>query len=49
MAVEDDENVTTLGVFENADDAHEAHAGAEEDLAELTVVRFEERSFPADV
>jgi hypothetical protein len=48
VAVDDDENVTTLGSFEEPADAHEALAAAEEDLAELTVARFEELYFPAD-
>jgi hypothetical protein len=49
VAVEDDENVTTLGVFDEVADAHEALAAAQDDLAELTVALFEERYFPADV
>jgi len=48
VAVDDEENVTTLGVFDGPDDAHEALAGAELDLEELTVAQFEERYFPAD-
>jgi hypothetical protein len=48
VAVDDDENVTTLGAFESVTDAHEAIAAAQEDLAELTVAQFEERYFPAE-
>lgn len=47
--VDDDENVTVIGVFVDPADAHEALATAEEDLAELTRSAFEERYFPADV
>jgi hypothetical protein len=46
--VDDDENVTTLGTFDDPADAHEALAAAEEDLAQFTVAQFEERYFPAD-
>jgi hypothetical protein len=49
VAVDDDENVTTLGIFDDPDDAHDALASAEGDLAGLTVAQFEERYFPADV
>jgi hypothetical protein len=49
VAVDDDENVTTLGAFGTSDDAHEALAGAEEDLAALTAAQFQERYFPADL
>jgi hypothetical protein len=48
VAVDDDENVTTLGTFDDPADAHEALAAAEEDLAQFTVAQFEERYFPAD-
>lgn len=48
VAVADDEDVTTLGVFDTPDDAHEALAAAEEDLAQLTVAQFEERYLPED-
>jgi hypothetical protein len=49
VAVDDDENTTTLGVFDDPNDAHDALTSAEEDLAGLTVAQFEERYFPADV
>lgn len=48
VAVADEENATTLGVFEDPNDAHEALASTEEDLAALTVAQFEERYFPAE-
>jgi hypothetical protein len=47
VALDDDENVTVLATFDNADDAHEAVASAAEDLRELTRSEFEERYFPA--
>lgn len=49
VALDNDEDVTPLGVFDSAEEAHEALAGAEEDLAELTRSEFEDRYFPADV
>ncbi|MDO8914701.1 MAG: hypothetical protein Q7W16_01300 [Coriobacteriia bacterium] len=49
VVVDDDENVTTLGVFDDSSDAHEALSAAEEDLAGLTIAQFEERYFPAEV
>jgi hypothetical protein len=48
VAVDDDENVTVLGVFDEVADAHEALAAAAEDLAQMTVAQFEERYFPAE-
>lgn len=48
VAVDDDENTTTLGVFDDPGDAHDALSSAEEDLAGLTVAQFEERYFPSD-
>lgn len=47
VAIDDDDDVTALGVFTTAEDGHEALAGAEADLAELSVSEFEERYFPA--
>ncbi|HEY5517819.1 MAG TPA: hypothetical protein VIL15_06135 [Coriobacteriia bacterium] len=47
VALDDDENVTVLGVFEGADDAHEANNAATADLTALTRSEFEERYFPA--
>ena len=49
VAMDDDEDVTVIGVFDDTGDAHEALAAAEQDLAELTRSQFEERYFPADV
>ena len=48
VAIDDDENVTTLGVFDTPDDAHEALAAAEEDIVQMTVAQFEEMYFPAE-
>lgn len=48
VAVDDEENVITLGAFDDPNDAHEALLSAEEDLAGFTVAQFEERYFPAD-
>ncbi len=48
VALDDDENVTVLGVFEGADDAHEANAAAAADLVALTRSEFEERYFPVE-
>lgn len=45
----DDDDVTSLGVFESSDDAHEALDAAVEDLAGLTRSEFEARYFPAEV
>lgn len=47
VALDDDENVTVLGVFDNAADAHEALSTASEDLGVLTRAEFEDRYFPA--
>jgi len=49
VALEDDEDVTVLGVFDSADDAHEANATATADLSVLTRSEFEERYFPANL
>lgn len=46
--VADDESVTVIGVFDGQEDAHEALASAEDDLAQITRSEFEERYFPAD-
>jgi hypothetical protein len=48
VAVADEEDITVIGVFDSQADGHEALAGAEEDLAELTRSEFEERYFPAE-
>lgn len=49
VALDDDDDVTPLGLFDSPDDAHEALSAADEDLGELTRSEFEERYFPADV
>lgn len=49
VALGDDDDVTSLGEFSSADDAHEALDAAAEDLAGLTRSEFEERYFPAEV
>ena len=49
VALDDDTDVTALGRFDSADDAHEALVGAQEDLDDLTRSEFEERYFPAEV
>lgn len=49
VAIGDEEDVTPLGLFETAEDAHEALAAASEDLAASTRAEFEERYFPAEV
>jgi hypothetical protein len=46
IAAEDE--VTVLGSFDSPEEAYEALAAAEEDLAELTRSEFEGRYFPAD-
>ncbi len=46
VALDDDTDVTPLGAWDDSDDAHEALAGAQEDLDELTRSEFEERYFP---
>lgn len=48
VATDNDEDVTVIGVFDDSDDAHEALGAAEQDLAQLTRSKFEERYFPAD-
>ena len=47
VSIGDDEDVTSLGVFQSAADAHEALGSATADLAGLTRAEFEERYFPA--
>jgi hypothetical protein len=47
VAVDDDENVTVIGVFDSMEDATEALDSASEDLGELTRSEFEDRYFPA--
>lgn len=49
VALGDDEDATSLGVFDCADDAHEALGVATADLGGLTRSEFEERYFPANV
>jgi hypothetical protein len=49
VALADEEDVTLLGAFDTAEDAHEALADAEEALLDLTRWEFEERYFPAYV
>jgi hypothetical protein len=46
VSLDDEDDVTTLGVFESTEDAHEALAAAEEELSELTRSEFEDRYFP---
>jgi hypothetical protein len=48
VALENEDDVTLLGAFDSAADAHEALTAAEEELADLTRSEFEERYFPAD-
>jgi hypothetical protein len=47
VAIDNDENVTTLGLFDSPQDAAEAVDTAAEDLQALTRSEFEERYFPA--
>jgi hypothetical protein len=47
VAIEDDENVTLLGLFDSPHDAAEAVESAAEDLQNLTRSEFEDRYFPA--
>lgn len=47
VAIDDEENVTPLGVFESTQDAAEAVDTAAEDLGNLTRSEFEDRYFPA--
>jgi hypothetical protein len=49
VTIDDREDVTSLGVFDSAEDAYEALDSASEDLAQLTRSEFEARYFPADV
>ncbi len=46
VAVDNDENVTTLGLFDAPQDAAEALESAAEDLDGLTRSEFEDRYFP---
>ncbi|HEX9093310.1 MAG TPA: hypothetical protein VF902_04945 [Coriobacteriia bacterium] len=48
VSVDDEDDVTVLGLFDDPNDAHEALAAAEQDLEELTRPQFEERYFPAE-
>lgn len=47
IALDDDENVTTIGVFDTMQDASEAFETASEDISALTRSEFEDRYFPA--
>jgi hypothetical protein len=47
VALDDDENVTAIGVFDSMQDAAEAFDAAAEDMRVLTRSEFEERYFPA--
>jgi hypothetical protein len=47
VALDDDERVVAIGVFESIQDASEASETAAEDLESLTRSEFEERYFPA--
>jgi hypothetical protein len=47
VALDDDENVTVIGVFHSVQDADEAFQGASEDMRNLTRSEFEDRYFPA--
>jgi hypothetical protein len=49
VALDNEDDVTVLGVFESAADAHEALEGAQEDIEQLTKSEFEDRYFPAEV
>lgn len=48
VALDDEDDVTSLGVFDAAEDAYEALAAAADDLTALTRSEFEERYFPAE-
>ncbi len=48
VLLDDEESLVVLGMFDNPQDAHEALAGTEEDLGQLTKSEFEERYFPAE-
>jgi len=47
VSLDESESVTPLGVFDSAEDAHEALETASEDLEALTRSEYEERYFPA--
>jgi hypothetical protein len=47
ITIDDDEEVTPLGLFDSTDDAYEALSTATEDLGVLTRSEFEDRYFPA--
>lgn len=47
VALDDDENVTAIGIFDSLPDATEAFDTASEDLGALTRSEFEDRYFPA--
>jgi hypothetical protein len=46
VGIDDDEDVTVIGVFEARADAEEASAAAAADILDLTRSQFEERYFP---
>ena len=48
VGIDDDEDVTTLGLFDDRERAEASFASAEEGVSELTRSQFEERYFPAD-
>lgn len=48
VSLGNEEDVTSLGLFGSADDAHEVLGMAMADLAGLTRSEFEERYFPAE-
>jgi hypothetical protein len=47
VALDDDENVTVIGIFDSMRDATEAFETASEDMNALTRSEFEDRYFPA--
>ena len=48
VSLDNEDDVTTLGTFESAEEAHEALSSAEEEISELTRSEFEDRYFPVD-
>jgi hypothetical protein len=48
ITIDNDEEVTPLGLFDSTEDAYEALATATEDLDALTRSEFEDRYFPVD-
>jgi hypothetical protein len=47
VGIDDDEDVTVIGTFDERADAEEAVAEANAEILELTRAQFEERYFPA--